>query len=135
MKLELKPYIGINEIMFGMTSLEITRLLKKTPKKFKRSQDDLYETDDYDVFFIYYNDEGKCEAIEFNSDSHIELFNVAFFSTNYEELKEKFLIIDENIIFTEDGFMSKKYGFSVYIPDELDLIIESVIFFTEDYWK
>lgn len=133
MKLELKPYISVNKIMFGMKSLEIAQLLEKQPQKFKKFQGDLYATDDYNDFFIYYNNEGEYEAIEFNSDSHLELFGISFFSTSYEIIKEKIKEIDENVIFTEDGFVSKKYGFSVYISDILNLNIESMIFFDKNY--
>lgn len=135
MKVNIIPYVKVNEIMFGMTSLEISRVIKKEPRKFRKSLDDLYETDDYGSFFVYYDDEGKCEAVEYNEDSFLELFDIPFFLINYQSLKEKLLKFDKNIVILEDCLLSNKYEFSIYIPDMSNLIIESVLFFTKDYWE
>ena len=135
MKVNIIPYVKVNEIMFGMTSLEISHLIKKEPRKFRKLLDDSYETDDYGSFFIYYNDEGKCEAVEYTEDSCLELFDIPFFSINYQDLKERLLKFDENIVILEDGLISNKYGFSIYVPDVSNLIIESVLFFAKDYWE
>lgn len=135
MTVNIVPYVSVNEIMFGMTSLEITLLLKKNPKKFRKTSNDLYESDDYDTFFIYYNDEGGCEAVEFGDNSCLKLFGIPVFSTDYDDLINMILRFDKKIMLLEDGLISNKYGFSIYIPNKSNSHIESILFFDRDYWE
>ena len=61
---EIKPYQGFNDIKFGCESFEIEEHMKVKPSKFKKGPYDISETDAYDDFFVYYDIDGKCEAID-----------------------------------------------------------------------
>ncbi len=61
----LKPFIGVNEIRFGMTSEEISTLIGETPKKFRKSPISKSLTDAYECCHVYFDETGECEAVEF----------------------------------------------------------------------
>ena len=134
MNITLLPYISVNQIRFGMSSQEVINVLKREPIKFKKDITDKFESEDYDLFIIYYDITGKCEAIEFNIDSNLCIFDIYVFETPYIKLKNIFNNMDPSLETMDDGFISPKYGFSVYLLDESDIYIESIIFFCENYY-
>lgn len=133
---EIKPYQGFNDIKFGCSSFEIEEYMRVRPDKFKKSPYDINETDAYNDFFVYYDMDGKCEAIEFNGNAEVIFKNISFFDKKYIDVEKIFRSIDPAIEIDEVGFNSNKYGIGVYAPDKNDCNsnIESVIIFRQGYY-
>jgi len=110
--------------------------MKIKPSKFKKNNNDLVETDAYDDFFVYYDEDGKSEAIEFNSNADLKFETITFFDRNYSNVEADFRKIDSTIEIDELGFISNKFGIGVYITnkDEEDSKIESVIIYKRGYY-
>ncbi len=133
---EIIPYQGFNEIKFGYDTFQIEEYMQVKPSKFMKSPYDTSETDMYNDFFVYYDDAGKCEAIEFNCNAEIVFGQIVFFDEKYIDIEKKFKILDENLEIDDVGFNSNKYGIGVYAPNKEDINaeIESVIIFKRGYY-
>lgn len=133
---EIKSYQGFGDIKFGDESGVIEKIMKVKPSKFKKSYYDISETDAYEDFFVYYDKDGKCEAIEFNSNADVIFNNILFFGKKYIDVENAFKSIDSNIIIDGVGFNSNKFGIGVYAPNKDDIAseIESVIIFRQGYY-
>ena len=133
---EIKSYQGVSEIKFGDESAVIEKFMKIKPSKFKKSPYDISETDAYEDFFVYYDKDGKCDAIEFNSNADVIFKNISFFGVKYVDVENAFRNIDSDIGIDEVGFNSNKFGIGVYAPnkDDNDAEIESVIIFRQGYY-
>lgn len=137
MKLEIKPYIGAGDVLLGMTSEKIQNIIGIVPTKFKKVQTSKMYTDAYEWFHVYYNDKGKCEAIEIFEPS-IPIFRGKYLINRpFIEVKNYFYTIDDSIEINNAGFTSFKYGIGIYAPyaeDEPDEPVESVIIFEHGYY-
>ena len=133
----INSYKGFNDIEFGLSSQEIEKRLKMKPRKLLKQINDEYETDAYDDFYVYYDEAGKCEAVEFNSDSKLIFDQTNIFEKNYQDIENFIGSIDSNLEIDEVGFTSYKFGIGVYAPykSELNSKIESVIIFKRGYYK
>lgn len=133
----IRPYKGVGNIIFGMTSEEIEMCVKEHPKKFMKTKDALYTTDKYQDFFVYYKAPGKCEAIEFINHAQVLFQDIPLFQYSYDEAEIMFKGIDAELQIDNDGFVSYKYGVGIYAPykgDE-DAQIESIIVFERGYYN
>ena len=110
--------------------------MKIKPCKFKKSPYDINESEAYDDFFVYYDIDGKCEAIEFNSSAELFFEGISFFDKKYVDLEIAFKNMDSDIEIDEVGFNSNKYGIGVYVPnkDDCNSTIESVIIYRQGYY-
>lgn len=137
MKFEIKTYMGVGNILLGMTSEQIQNIMGIIPTKFKKIQTSKMYTDAYEWFHVYYNDKGKCEAIEIFEPS-IPVFNGQYLINRpFIEVKNYFDTIDDSIETNDAGFTSLKYGIGIYAPyaeDEPDEPIEGVIIFEHGYY-
>ena len=133
----IKPYQGFDNIKFGCESFEIEEYMKVKPSKFQKNPNDINKTDMYEDFFVYYDKDGKCEAIEFNDNAELIFEHISFFDKNYVDVEMEFRNIDSDIEIDEVGFNSNKFGIGVYAPDknECNSKIESVIIFRQGYYN
>ena len=134
----IKPYKGAGQVNFGMTRDEVAFTLRETPESFKKSEEDLFETDAFSSCFVYYKEPGICEAIEFIEPAKIKFIDVSLFEIPYREIEAYFLKQDKDIEIDESGFTSYKFGVGIYAPlayDSPDDRIESVIIFEKGYYK
>lgn len=131
---DIKSYQGFGEIKFGDKSKVIEKNMKAKPRKFKKGPLAIKETDKYDSFFVYYDKDGKCEAIEFYNNARF--MGISFFDVKYSDVEVAFRNIDSNIKIDEVGFTSNKFGIGVYAPnkDDNDANVESVIIFRKGYY-
>lgn len=136
MKHIIIPYLGTEQIKFGMTSKEIQSVLGELKDSFYKNQGDAFKTDEFQDLFVYYKAPGVCEAIEFYGNADLIFNNISFFCSTYRQLKEIFLDLDDALEVDIDGFTSYKYGLGVYAPyaDEEGGDIESVIIFEKNYY-
>ncbi len=127
------PYIGVNSIRFGMTKEEIHSELGNPETTFMRnSYDNTGETEEYKDFFVCYDEDERCEAIEFFELADIILNGKAIFTGTYDEICGLFDDIEED----NTGFTEYKYGIGVYAPDKDETVCypESVIVFKKGYY-
>lgn len=97
----IKPYLGVGPILLGMTSQQIEQVLSLKPEKFKKYEDDEFETDVYDFCNVYYKSPGICEAIEFFSPAQVRLNGVNLLGKPFNAIKKLFMEIDETTVIEE----------------------------------
>lgn len=134
MRYIIRPYKGVGNITFGMTSKEIEMCIKEHPEKFMKSKNDLYMTDMYQDFFVYYKVSGECEAIEFINHAQVLFQDIPLFQYSYDQVETMFKRIDTELQIDNDGFVSYKYGVGIYAPYKEDNLIESIIVFERGYY-
>lgn len=132
----INRYEGFNNIRFGMLSQEIEERLNQKPRRFYKDKDDKFKTDAYNDFYIYYDAEGKFEAVEFNNNAILYFNEVKLFEKKYQEIELLFKNLDLEIEIDDVGFTSYKLGIGVYAPFkyENNAIIESIIIFKKGYY-
>lgn len=132
----INPYKGFNDIEFGLSPREIEKKLKKRPRKVLKQNYDKYETDAYDDLYIYYDEEGKCEAVEFNCGAKLIFNKAKIFEKSYQDIESFIGNMDPDIEIDEVGFTSYKFGIGVYAPykSEINSKVESVIIFKRGYY-
>lgn len=136
MKNDFKPFVGIDLISFGSDRNNIRDCLNQNYQEFLRNQFAENTSDFYKElgYFIEYNKENICNAIEFTNESNLYLNDDNLFDYDYDSLRRKFdhLSFDKE---EEDGFGVTYYdlGFGVskvYGQNK----IETIIIFSKEYW-
>lgn len=132
----IKEYEGVNNIKFGYSSKKIEKIVMNKPKKFMKTKFDVFITDEYGDFYVYYDADGSCEAIEFFSLKQVQFKDICFGELNYQQIEEKMREIDSSLDIDECGFTSYAYGIGVYAPYkyEENAVVESVIIFKNGYY-
>ena len=116
MEFLIEPYIGVGAVELGMKQKDIQEVLNKEPRRFKKFQDDEYETEAYEFFYVYYKNPGICEAIELFNPAKVKFNNIFLLELPYKDIKDYFLEIDKDVEIEETGLTSYKYGISIYAP-------------------
>ena len=138
MEFKINPYVGAGTVLLGMTSEQIQNEMGVLPRKFKKIKDDEMYTDAFDGFFVYYKENGKCEAVEFFKPSDPIFQEQHLINIPFIEVKNYFDTIDDSIEMNDAGFTSLKYGIGIYAPyaeDEPFEPVESVIIFEHGYYN
>lgn len=138
MEFLIEPYVGVGTIKLGMNQKDIQEVLNEEPRRFKKFQDDEYETEAYEYFYVYYKNPGICEAIEFFSPAKVILNGITLLELPYKDIEEYFLKIDKDVEIEETGLTSYKYGVGIYAPYALDEPLEKaegVIVFEKEYYE
>jgi hypothetical protein len=139
MQLEIRPYIGVGPILFGMTAEEVRSTLDCAYKEFKRGPFAKTITDSFQPIgvFVCYNVERKCNAIEMGRPAQPFYAGHELLSDSFEKASELMLGFDPEVVFRDDGFTSFALGIGMYAPscrkDRL-LPVESVIAFQRGYY-
>lgn len=138
MEFNIKPYVGVGMIRLGMTPDEVQTTLISKAEKFRKFDDDEYETDSFDWCHVFYKKPGVCEAIELFAPALV-IFNGEYLIGNsFSKVKDFVLQFDEKLQIDETGFTSLKFGFGVYAPfaeSEPLEPVEGVIVFEKDYYN
>lgn len=107
------PFEGTDKLKLGMTSEENKKILLKDAEKFEKGT----EVDDFGFCHVFYDEEGKSEAIEIFEPSQVIFNNTELIGKNYAYVKELFEKLDSNLCFEEGcGFTSPKYEVGIYAP-------------------
>ncbi len=132
----IKSNEGFDEVQFGLTSEDIKKIICRVPSKIRKNNFDENDIDMYEDFFVYFDEQGRCEAIEFTRNSKVMFCKIDLFSEYYIELEKIFLKKDPNLEIDDTGFTSYKYGIGVYVPykEKVNEKIESVIIFKRGYY-
>jgi hypothetical protein len=140
MKMIIQPYIGVGNVLFGSTRNEVQKALypaQATP--FNRSREEQNTSDFYKSIgvFVYYNDQEKCEAIEFGDKMELEFEAFKIFKHSYIETERFFAQYDSELDLDDSGFSSYKLGIGIYAPkcrEDENCKIEGLIVFKEGYY-
>lgn len=143
MHLELKPFIGVGDLKFGMTSEEVRKILDKPFNRFSEETGDSFVADSFDYFRIYYNTLNEFYAIEFYRDTEctpIKLIfeNIDFLNLNALELVGFFKISDKNAKIDTYGIDSKKYGICIGIDQDENTVQSLLVgnkWYIDDYFS
>lgn len=136
MKYLYKPFIGIQDVSFGMQREAIRNILKSEYKEFMRNDYSDNSSDYYEKlgFFVEYSDKNICEAIEFTNKSNLIYNEEDLFSIGYVNLRNKYDKLSSKIEEEDEiGVTYHDLGFGVTCKFGADKI-ESIIIFSDSYW-
>jgi len=137
MEFIIDPYVGAGSILLGMTSQQIQNALSAKPEKFRKFEDDDFDTDAFDWCHVYYKNPGVCEAIEFFKPAKIIFKGQNLLGQSFENVKKLFLEHDKSLELDDSGLTSYKYGVGIYAPYAIKTPtdpIEGVIVFEKGYY-
>lgn len=129
--------VGAGNILFGMTSQQIQNVLSAKPKKFKKFEDDEFDTDAFDWCHVYYKKPGVCEAIEFFEPAVVIFKGQNLIGKSFQDVKSLFLKHDKSVELDSSGLTSYKFGIGIYAPfaqKEPSEPLEAVIVFEKGYY-
>lgn len=110
----ITPFVGTNNINFGMSSEEISYILGINPLKIKKGGVKNY-IDEYPFGFIYYDDNGKCEGIELFYPATVVFENNIILNNTTEQVMSLFKSKHfELVIENKDVFYSPNYSIGIY---------------------
>lgn len=141
MKFDLLVFKGTDSIKFGMTSQEVQSILKITPTLFKKSEVDLFDTEDYkNTCHVTYEDDGsgilKSVAFEFFKNSEVYFNNVQLLGKQREEIEELFKNIFKDCTIDCGGISSPENELFLYAPVlPHEKIIQSVYIARKGYYE
>ncbi|RCX11160.1 hypothetical protein DFR58_12736 [Anaerobacterium chartisolvens] len=123
MEFKLMLFKGTDSIKFGMTSLEIQVLLNTAPILFKKTEFDIYETEEYnEICHVFYergqNNSLVCAAFEFFRPSQVFLEGIPLIGEKTHKAEDLFKTMFDDCISDSSGSSSKKYGISFYSSDK-----------------
>src|SRR5579871_2948110 len=122
--LSIHPHQGVGSIRFGMTRSEIARTMGESPRRGRRSKDDMAEYDFFQklALFVYYDAHDRCCAVEFTREAQVEYDGYELFAHPAHNVRSWARARDQDLK-DKDGFVSTALGLSMYAPliDEPDL--------------
>lgn len=131
-KIIIKPLESFNEISFGTKREVIWEKIGNPKNSFKKTQDSVSETDDYNDFHIYYDENYCFEAIEIFGNVEI-YYNNDQISNKYSEVLEYFKKTFNDIEEDEYGFITKEGSIGVYIEND-DNNVDAILFGKKGYY-
>lgn len=140
MDFEIKPLKSAGPIELGMTQSEARRVLGGAFRTFRRDPAALYPSDYYseDGVFLYYNREGRVEAVEFSEPSCPLLYGVCLIGMELKPAKNFLTTLTSDLVEDNDGAVSRRLGLSIYSPllkENPMTPVEGVLVFGSDYFK
>lgn len=139
MEFDIKPYVGVGPIVFGMSVQKVHVLLRTQAEVVDKSGSGIPA----DFFrelgiFVYYRQPGLCEAVEFGGTASPTLRNQHFLGRPYAEIEQWVRLLDPEVTVDPSGLTSYKFGFGLYAPSaskDPSLPVEGVIVFEKGYYK
>jgi len=137
MKYEIFKYKGFNNVKFGTTRAELHGLFGEPLDSFRKTPFEVFDTDNYNNFFVYYREPDVVEAFEFFGEIDLLYQGYSLLKTSIFELFEVFKKSDDNLEIDETGFVSYENGVSVYLPgweENGEMVPESILIFEKGYY-
>jgi hypothetical protein len=142
MNLEIKPYIGVGPIRFGMTRDEVLRIVGHpviTVKPFLKGPHAGIPTDAFDELgiHVFYKIGYLCEAIEMYLAADPTFNGQRLIERPFDELFTWLRTLDDNVKVDDTGLTSFKLGFGLYAPsceESPSDAVEAVIAFESGYY-
>lgn len=119
------PMKKVNGIKFGMSREDVRNILGDSTEFFKG--DSKVATDDFGYCHVYYDDNDRCEAVEFFDETEVYINGILAFPIE----KEAFSINFADFIQDDDGFINYDCSVGIYAPYES---MESILFGKEGYY-
>jgi hypothetical protein len=140
MDLLIRPHEGIGPIRFGMDSNAVRNILGGTVRSFRKTADAKAPTDAFDEYgmHVYYDDAGRCEAVEVASPGTPILHGQPLIGRPFEELRHMLEQIDPKAEVDDAGLTAPSLGIGVFAPfasDSPGEPVEGVIVFKEGYYN
>src|SRR5579859_6377030 len=138
MNFEIRSYVGVGPIMFGMTAEEVRSTLGCAYKEFKRGPFAKTITDAFQPFGIFacYDIDGRCNAIEMARPAQPFYAGHELISGSFDKIFDLIHGFDPEVKTDESGLTSFALGIGLYAPgcgkDRL-LPVEGVIAFQRGY--
>lgn len=127
-KVIVQPTLGFANVTFGMSRDDVRRNFTGFKGEFKKTPLDIQSTDDFGFCHVFYDDENKCEAVEFFPEIEVEIYGQTIMPGQIEDLKK--IIPDLSEI--EDGcWISKNSSTGITASNGH---IESILFGKPNYY-
>ena len=127
-KIIVQPLVGFANVTFGMERVKVRKLLDGFQKEFQKSPFDPTKVDDFGYCHIYYDNDDKCEAVEFFTEVEIQINGQKVSPGKVEAIKK----ITPDLIEDEDGFwISKGSSIGITAPDGT---IEAILLGCTNYY-
>lgn len=130
------PFLGVDEIRFGMSREEIRKLSKSGFYCFRRNEYSINTTDFFQElgFFVEYDEDNNCEAIEFTNRSNLYENGNNLFDFTFSDLI-KFCDQKSNKNLKENGIGATYYDLGLSFTKNIHSDrIESILIFSRSYW-
>ena len=127
------PLKSINGIEFGISRKDIWKQFGKPKMSFKKTNLSELETDNYEKFYIYYDENYNFEAIEIFDGIDI-YYNNYKLPRKYSEILDYFKNLFNDIEDDNNGFISKNGSIGVYVENDSDRV-DSILFGIKDYYN
>ena len=139
MDLIIRPYESIGSVKFGMTVEEVRAILGGRFQYFMKSPSSAMPTDAFEEkgIHVYYKEPGLCEAVEVTSPASPVFKGRPLIGRPFDELRNWFEEMDEEIMVDESGLTSLALGIGLYSPyasDSPQEPVEAVIVFEKGYY-
>ena len=105
----------------------ITQAANLPYKEFKKTPLSTNTTDDFGAFHVYYDDDDRCEAVEFFDDAEVEVDGELVFPTSSEEVRR----VIPSLVPDGDGLVSVEESIGIYAPGGT---MESILFGVKGYY-
>jgi hypothetical protein len=140
MRFTILPYQGAGALRFGMTVAEIRKQLHpNAATPFQKSPSSSHPTDAFDELGanVYYQKDGRCEAIEF-AEPAIPLFEKSkLIGVPFSKVAKLLRSLDDKLEIDESGLTSYKLGLAIYCPghqEKPSMIVHGVFVFERGYY-
>ena len=111
------PLLGVGALRFGMTPEEVRRLLPTPHRSFMKARWSKMPTDAFaDAIHVFYDDSGRCDAVEFYRDCEVLLNEKNLLGIPYSDAQSVVRAIDPELEEDEAGFTSYRLGVGAYAP-------------------
>ncbi|WP_455950838.1 hypothetical protein [Eubacterium sp.] len=117
---------SVGKIKFGMTRKEV-REKYEVKGEFIKNGFSNNLTDDLGFCHVYYNDEGKCEAVEIFNDVEVYIGEKLIFPTTCAAAKN----VEKSLEQDDEGMLSINMSIGIYAPDGE---MESILFGEKGYY-
>ncbi len=138
MEFDIKPYVGVGPITFGMPPEKIRQILGMKPEPVNKSGEIPADFFQQLGIFIFYKHPGICEAVEFSGPASPKFEGQYLLGRPYQEIEQWIKILDPEVMLKDAGLTSCKFGFGLYAPSarkEPNLPVEGVIVFEKGYFR
>lgn len=126
-KIQVKLLESVGKIKFGMTREEV-RKQYSVDGEFIKNEFSNSATDDLGFCHVYYDDEGKCEAVELFDEIEVYVDEKKIFPVSFETAKQA----ENTLIEDEEGMLSIEKSIGIYAPDGN---MESILFGVKGYYE
>ena len=126
-KIQVVLLESVGNIKFWMTKQEV-REKYAVKGEFIKNDCSNNLTDDLGFCHVYYNDEGKCEAVEIFNDVEVYIGEKLLFPTTYAVAKN----VEKSLKQDDEGMISVDMSIGIYAPDGE---MESILFGEKGYYE